>query len=104
MDCSWMMVVMVEMIQEKNTKGKGEVGVTTLSLQLTNSAHDTGVMSEGEREIARRNWWCNFCPATTRIKLSKRHIGRPKPAICKASVSTTTMTEISESSDWRTQS
>ena len=44
---------------------------------VTNSAHDTGVMSEGEREIARRNWWCNFHPATARIKPSERHIGHP---------------------------
>jgi len=39
-----------------------------------------------------------------RIKLSERHIGRPKPAICEASVSTTTMTDISESSDRRMRS
>jgi len=71
---------------------------------MTNSAHDTGVVSEGEREIARRNWWCNFRPATARIKPSERHIGRPKPAICEASVSAATMTDISESSDRRTQS
>ncbi len=70
---------------------------------LTNSAHDTGVVSEGEREIAHRNWWCNFHPATARIKPSERHIGRPKPAICEASVSAATMTDISESSDRRTQ-
>jgi hypothetical protein len=30
--------------------------ITTSSRGLTNSAHDMGVMSEGEREIARRNW------------------------------------------------
>jgi len=45
---------------------------------LTNSAHDTGVVSEGEREIAHRNWWCKFCPATAWIKPSERHIRRPK--------------------------
>ena len=61
-------------------------------------------MSEGEREIARRNWVCNFRPATAQIKPSERHIGRPKPAICEASVSAVTMTDISESSDRRTQS
>jgi len=71
---------------------------------MTNSAHDTGVMSEGERKIARRNWWCNFRPATARIKPSERHIGRPKPAICEASVSAAMMTDISESSDRRTRS
>ena len=71
---------------------------------MTNSAHDMGVVSEGEREIARTNWWCNFFPATARIKPSERHIGRPKPAICEASVSAATMRDISESSDRRTQS
>jgi hypothetical protein len=67
---------------------------------LTNSAHDTGVVSEGDREIAHRNWWCNFCPATAWIKPS---IGHPKPAIGKASVSAATMTDILESNR-RTQS
>jgi hypothetical protein len=75
---------------------------------LTNSAHDTGVVSEGDREIAHRNWWCNFCPATAWIKPSisdvqTEHIGHPKPAIGKASVSAATMTDISESNR-RTQS
>ena len=78
--------------------------ITTSSRGLSNSAHDTGVVSEGEREIARRNWWCNFRPATARIKPSERHIGRPKPAICEASVSAATMTDILESSYRRTQS
>ena len=37
-------------------------------------------------------------------KPSERHIGRPKPAICEASVSAATMTDILESSYRRTQS
>ncbi len=37
---------------------------------MTNSAHDTGVVSE--RGIVRRNWWCNFRPATARIKPNVR--------------------------------
>ena len=79
--------------------------MTLYSLGLTNSAHDTGVVSEGERrEIAHRNRWCDFRPATARIKPSERHIGRPKPAICEASVSAATMTDILESSYRRTQS
>jgi len=45
-----------------------------------------------------------FCPATAQIKPSERHIRRPKPAICKASVSAATMTDILESSDQRKQS
>jgi len=79
--------------------------ITTSSRGLTNSAHDTGVMSEGERrEIAHRNRWCDFHPATARIKPSERHIGRPKPAICEANVSAAMMTDILESSYRRTQS
>ena len=75
------------------------------SVFLTNSAHDTGVVSEGERrEIAHRNRWCDFRPATARTNPSERHIGRPKPAICEASVSSATMTDILESSYRRTQS
>ncbi len=74
------------------------------SEKLTNSAHDTGVVSEDEREITPRNWLCNFRPATAQIKPSERHIGRPKPAICEASVSAATMTDISELSDRRTRS
>ena len=43
-----------------------------------------------EREISHRNWLCNFCPGTARIKPS---IGRPKPVIDEASVSAATMTD-----------
>jgi len=89
--------------QNELLKWHWKLGIGIYSI-LTNSAHDTGVVSEGEREIARRNWWCNIRPATARIKPSERHIGRPKPAICKASVSAATMTDISESSDRRTWS
>jgi len=56
------------------------------------------------RAYVSRNRWCNFRPATARIKPSERHIGRPKPAICEASVSAATMTDILESSYRRTQS
>jgi len=88
------------------TKGSTRsMKIRWFSMIVTNSAHDTGVVSEGERrEIAHRNRWCDFRPATARIKPSKRHIGRPKPAICEANVSAATMTDILESSYRRTQS
>ncbi len=59
--------------------GKSNVPIQRLKLiksrgravKVTNSAHDMGVVSEGEREIARRNWWCNFRPATAQINQAR---------------------------------
>jgi len=43
-----------------------------------------------------------FSSSNSSDKPSERYIGCPKPAICEASVSATTMTDILESSDRRT--
>ena len=49
---------------------------------------------------------CSIASLSSSVFLlrARGHIGRPKPAICEASVSAAMMTDISESSDRRTQS